>query len=175
MQRGSVPAPYDPKAVANYFLDRPKPKNGEAITQMKLHKLLYYSQGWHLAFRSKPLMNEMIEAWEYGPVVPSIYHEFRSFGAKPIDRKAYKIDVSSATEPVVWAPSIDESDKFVQALLDRVWKVYGVMSAVELSRRTHVQESPWSLARQQYPGIKNAPILNQNIRKHFDTKRQAHG
>ena len=170
-----MPAPYNPKAVANYFLDRPKPKKGDAITQMKLHKLLYFSQGWHLAFRGEPLLNEMLVAWEYGPVVPSIYHEFRSFGARPIDRKAYKIDVSSATEPIAWPPSIDEGDEFVRALLDRVWKVYGAMSAVELSRRTHLPESPWSKARREYPGIMNAPILNEGIRQYFDEKRQAHG
>ncbi len=40
---------------------------------MKLHKLLYYAAGWHLGFTGEPLFDEDIEAWQYGPVVPSIY------------------------------------------------------------------------------------------------------
>ena len=60
-------ARYTAQAIANFFLWQ------EQITQMKLHKLLYYAAGWHLGFTGEPLFDEDIEAWQYGPVVPSIY------------------------------------------------------------------------------------------------------
>lgn len=73
---------YHAKAVANFFLKRGHP------TQMKLHKLLYYAHGWHLGFTGEPLLDEAIEAWAYGPVVPSIYQELKMLGSAPIDRLA---------------------------------------------------------------------------------------
>lgn len=57
----------------------------DRLTQMKLHRLVYYAHGWHLGFQDTPLLNETLEAWPYGPVVPSILREFGRFGAMPID------------------------------------------------------------------------------------------
>lgn len=47
--------------------------NGEELmTNMKLQKMLYYQQGLHLAYFGTPLFDEDLEAWMYGPVVPSV-------------------------------------------------------------------------------------------------------
>ena len=71
---GVSPAPYPPSAVANFFLSK-----SDEITQMQLHKLLYYAHGWYLAVVGKPLLNEMIGAWKHGPVVPSLYYDLKKF------------------------------------------------------------------------------------------------
>lgn len=39
----------------------------------KLHKLLYYCQGHHLATFGRPLFNETISAWDMGPVVGALW------------------------------------------------------------------------------------------------------
>lgn len=44
---------------------------------MKLQKLLYYVQGFHIAVFNRPLFNEDIEAWMYGPVVPAVYEYYQ--------------------------------------------------------------------------------------------------
>jgi uncharacterized phage-associated protein len=54
---------------------------GDLISNMKLQKLLYYQQGFHLAYFGKPLFEEDIEAWMYGPVVPSVYSHFKTEGS----------------------------------------------------------------------------------------------
>ena len=54
---------------------------GDNITNLKLQKLLYYQQGYHLAVFDTPLFNEAVEAWIYGPVVPVAYDYFQQFGA----------------------------------------------------------------------------------------------
>jgi uncharacterized phage-associated protein len=41
----------------------------------KLHKLLYYCQGHHLATFGKPLFGESISAWDMGPVVGSLWKQ----------------------------------------------------------------------------------------------------
>src|SRR3954447_10269614 len=39
----------------------------------KLHKLLYYCQGHHLATFGRPLFDETVSAWDMGPVVGSLW------------------------------------------------------------------------------------------------------
>ena len=56
--------PYDAKSIANFFIDRAK-ESGETLTQMKLHKLIYYAHGWHLALTGEPLIDEPVQAWNY--------------------------------------------------------------------------------------------------------------
>jgi len=44
---------------------------------MKLQKLVYYAHGWHLALNNEPLIDEQVECWQYGPVISSLFHEFK--------------------------------------------------------------------------------------------------
>lgn len=163
-----MPAPYDAKAVANYFLEKGKP-----ISQMKLHKLIYYAQGWNLAIRGEPLLNEAIEAWDYGPVVPSIYHEFKDLGSSRIDRKATSLEVlNDDFVPDVrrFAPRIDPDDAQTRKLLDRVWDVYGRFSALQLSEMTHRAGTPWTVTREAHPKLKGVDIRNEVIREYFEAR-----
>lgn len=65
--------------VAAYVLESQGP-----MTHMKLQKLCYYSQAWHLAWDGVPLFPERIEAWANGPVVPVLYEALR--GEFQVDR-----------------------------------------------------------------------------------------
>ena len=77
----SVPA----AAVANEFLQLQDKNPGSShIDPMKLQKLIYYAHSWSLAVYGEPLIEEDIEAWSWGPVVRSVYLEFKDFGSKPI-------------------------------------------------------------------------------------------
>ena len=159
-------APYDSRRVANFFLDK------ESLTQMKLHKLLFYAHGWHLGFKGKPLLNEVLEAWTYGPVVPSIHAEFKLFGSRPISIPAYWLNPETHHfEP---APPVEGADGFAGRLLERVWEVYRGFSALQLSAMTHRPNSPWSLARKTHTGVvRFPPIRNSLIRKHFKHRIKA--
>jgi uncharacterized phage-associated protein len=74
---------HNPIAIANYFIELAK-----FITPMKLQKLVYFAHGWCLALADKPLINEKIEAWQYGPVVSSLYREFKKYGNEGITSPA---------------------------------------------------------------------------------------
>ena len=56
-------------------------KQGVPITNLKLQKLLYYIQGAHLRELGRVLFHDVIEAWEYGPVVRSVYIHYCGYGA----------------------------------------------------------------------------------------------
>lgn len=153
---------YDAKAVANYFLELAA-KDGVKISPMKIQKLIFYAHGWHLGLLGKPLISDEIEAWQYGPVVPSIYREFRDFGSGPIMRAATDVDF----EFDIVAPEIPPEDETARSIIDRVWKGYGRLSAVDLSNLTHRVDSPWSKAIKANPGLRNVTISDASIAEHF--------
>ena len=62
--------------VAEYFLALAN-ETGGTITNLKLQKLVYYAQAWHLANFDKPLFDAKFEAWVHGPVIPGLYEEYR--------------------------------------------------------------------------------------------------
>jgi uncharacterized phage-associated protein len=88
--------PFPAEAVANEFLELAK-KDGEALSPMKLLKLVYFAHGWHLALTGEPLIEEPVQAWQFGPVIPSIYHQFKRFGSGPINEFAL-VDQFSTTD-----------------------------------------------------------------------------
>lgn len=57
--------------VARYILDQ-REARGHMTTTFALQKLLYYCQSWNLVGNDEPLFDDVIEAWEHGPVVRSV-------------------------------------------------------------------------------------------------------
>lgn len=117
--------------VAQYILTR-----CSELTTMKLQKLCYYSQAWHLAWCDTPLFREEIQAWANGPVSPILYEAHKgmfTISAKDLPR-------GSASNL-----SNEELDS-----VKRVVDFYGGKSGYELSELTHV-ERPWASARGKLP------------------------
>ena len=81
--------------VANYLLSKTDEEAGDVISNLKLQKLVYYVQGFSLAMNNRPMFEEDIYAWQHGPVVPSLYHNFKDNGAfgipKPVDFDVSKV------------------------------------------------------------------------------------
>lgn len=142
---------YDARAVANYFLDLAA-KEGRPIDPMGIQKFVYFAHGWNLAIFGSPLIQQRVEAWEYGPVISDLYQAFREFGRNPITQHALKFDFDPITGRVLeTTPAIPatEETKETRALLDRVWESHKHLTSIELSNLTHLPNSPWTIARQQ--------------------------
>jgi uncharacterized phage-associated protein len=69
--------------VADYLIALAH-ERGEGVNNMKLQRLMYYAQAWHLARYDRPLFDAKLEAWISGPVVPSIYWRFKPFGIREL-------------------------------------------------------------------------------------------
>ena len=76
---------YTPSHIANFFIDREIKK----ITNLRLNKYVYFAYGFALAILDREIFHEPIQAWKFGPVIPSIYHEFKRFEFRPIDEYSY--------------------------------------------------------------------------------------
>lgn len=163
--------PYDPKSIANYFLEVAK-REGQTLTPLKLIKLVYIAHGWNLGLNGEPLINEHPEAWEYGPVIPSLYHEFKVFGNGPIRKKATDFVPQSEEQWMLEeqevAPPSRRKDSKVCDFLDRIWKEYRKFTASQLSTLTHQAGTPWEKTwneRGQYQ--KGVDIPEALIRQHY--------
>jgi uncharacterized phage-associated protein len=154
--------PYSPKAIANYFLDLAR-ANGDSISPMKLQKLVYYANGWYAGYTGNSLINEAVEAWQYGPVIPSLYHEFKRFGGGPITSKACDFDPSNLEFVEVPLPA----DTSILAFLANVWTSYGKYTGLKLSEMTHAQGGPWDETWKHAQGVKGADIPLSLIVEHF--------
>jgi uncharacterized phage-associated protein len=145
-----------PLAIANYFIKKSFDE-GKELTPMKLVKLVYLAHGWYLGLKGTALINEPVSAWKYGPVIESLYHIFKRYGNEPI----------RALEPFCGIIPIagDELGPF----LDKIWDVYGEMSALELSTLTHQTNTPWDKVwhRQNGRGRRPAQIGNDCIRQYY--------
>jgi uncharacterized phage-associated protein len=137
--------------IADYFLARVEEEEGELISNLKLQKLLYYSQGFHLALYEDALFPEEIEAWNHGPVVPEIYHKYKAFGSNALPRP----------EDFDAARYNDEMTGF----LEEVYSVYGQFSAWKLRQMTH-EEAPWKEAFARNRGV----ISHDSLKDFFKTQ-----
>ena len=157
-----------PIAIANFFIKKSLDTATE-LTPMKLVKLVYISHGWNLGLNGEPLINEAVQAWKYGPVVESVYHEFKKYGSEQV--------TSLATEFVgfkVITPCVDEKDV---VLLDKVWDVYSDMDGVKLSSLTHQPGTPWDIVWNKDGGnrISGKQIPNDLIKQHYQQKIATNG
>lgn len=134
--------------AAKYFVSR-----DDNMTHLKLQKLAYYSQCYCLAGYGETMFSEKFEAWAHGPVCPSLYNVYKSYGYKPIPNMG-SIDISRI-------PS------YIIEVLEYVWNKLGHMDAKNLEEMTH-QELPWIEARGDVPygGICNETI-NETLMKDY--------
>lgn len=125
---------------------------GGAVTPMQLIKLVYMCHGWMLGLYSRPLIKEEVEAWQYGPVVPNLYHQVKRYRSAPIDAA---IEVKED----------GEFDEYECSIIDQVTKIYGQYDGIELSRMTHAPGTPWHIAWTE--GGPNTAISNDLIENHY--------
>ena len=121
------------------------------ITHLKLQKLFYFAQGWHLACIKKSLFDEDLQAWDHGPVVFPLYKKCR--GAGPYN--VIKQDLFPKKTEKITGESLE--------LLKAVFKQYKQYSGTALEFISH-QHKPWQIA---YSKGRNSLIEKEDIRLFF--------
>jgi uncharacterized phage-associated protein len=118
----------------------------EGLTNLKLQKILYLAQAFCLSKFNKPLFEDTIEAWTYGPVVPTVYREFKHFGDAPIIQEEDQSELS-------------DEDK---SIVEKVWDSFGGYSASKLVDITH-SHLPWKEAF----ASRSKQISNDSLAKYY--------
>jgi len=125
-------ADYSASTIAKWFLAYNRKimreEDAEYISNLKLQKLLYYAQGVYSALTGDLLFDDNIVAWRHGPVVESVYHEYKHNGPEGINFSD-NFDFSSV-------------DQSARSILETVYDYFGQYSAWKLRDMTH-EEKPW--------------------------------
>lgn len=118
------------------------------VDNLKLQKLVFYSQAISLVIRNEPLFKEDIEAWDYGPVVPGLYRKF----------KKYEAQLPKTND------NIKCSNEDIE-MIDLALSHYGQMNGCQLINLTH-SEKPWQEA---YAKGRNTIIEQNKIKEFYST------
>jgi gp27 len=133
--------------VAQYIFNEYKRVTEEIIDEMKLQKLLYFSQRETFAILNQPLFNEVFEGWKYGPVSREVRTVFTEDG------------INAQTE------DIKSESKYI---INNIIQEYGALASWKLSALTH-KETSWLNSRK---GLKKEENGNVEI-KMEDIKEDA--
>ena len=138
--------------VANFFVEMAKRTPEDEMTNMRVNKLLYFAQGLSLTTLERPLFEEDIQAWDFGPVVPSVYRAFKVCGSEKIHEPAgeFSFDRFSSEE--------------IDILLDVV-RDYGQYTTAKLVRLTQAEGAPWKTVYQK--DTSNIVISKESMKSYF--------
>lgn len=135
-------------------------ENNHQITHLKLQKLLYFLYGEYLARTGKLLIEEHFEAWQYGPVIPKVYDNYKNFGGNPLGQNYYpSIDLKTKEEKFF---VVNDADLEFWETFNATWKKYGKLNAAQLSTLSHVKGSPWEQTK-----MYKAVISSELIKEYF--------
>ena len=127
-----------PTILSNNILKRAF-KEDIPVSPMKLQKILYFVSCEYVKATDCELLSEDFCVWQYGPVLPSVYNEFRSFRGNKITEYAKDANGDSFIYNELTSPNL-------KAAIDRVWTFFKQRSGPDLSRITHEDGSGWSHA-----------------------------
>ena len=160
--------PFTPSHVANFILDNAE-KEDLPITPLKLLKLVYLCYGWVRAITDLRLFEEHFEAWDYGPVVPSLYGEFKRYGGEVIPKfeKSYVYDFDER-DPYI--PRIVNNQR-ITSIMQKCWDAFKIYKASALVNETHETDGPWVTV---YKKGKNNLLDDEAIKVFFQIKIRAY-
>lgn len=139
---------YTAMEIANYiiwFVNNALRRN--SLTPLKLQKILYYVQVFHLINnQSRPLFGESIQKWQYGPVVPSVYFEFKDNGishiSEPKTTFSFQMNPNGGFEfnfsP--FDPSIIHNDPLARRAIEEVTAALIDRDPFQLVHKTHLED-----------------------------------
>lgn len=133
-------------------------EGGVSLNLLKLQKLVYYSQAWHLALYERPLFNGRFQAWVHGPVSRELYDRYKA--TKSLYSPVTSEDIRSGFNP-------DQLTDEGKHHIDEVLEVYAKYSGSQLEDLTH-RETPWIQARKGFPpSARCENEIDENVMKTY--------
>lgn len=136
--------------VAKYIINHEN-EMCRPTSNLRLQKLLYFVQVQSILLSDNPCFPEKIEAWNFGPVIPEIYHKYKMFGVA---------DIPTSPE----TPVIDDNSKYI---IDDILEQCAKYTTTQLVAITHNQ-SPW---RNAYKNGTNTQISVGALREYFGVQQ----
>lgn len=136
--------------------------DGCPISHLQLQKILYYIQGEFLK-KDRKAFDDPIEAWIFGPVVPSVHERYCMNGAMPI----LGVPDWMKTEE----DKIPEISEEVKKIVDKVTEAKRALSPRDMVRATQEKDGPWDTIYADGKG-NHKEISLDRIKKSFKAGRE---
>ena len=133
---------YNALDIAKYII-KYEGERGYCISNLKLQKILYFLQAEFLVLIGKSLFNEDLIAWDFGPIVESVYYEYKVYGGAQI---ASKINDHAYI------------DKKHRGIINNLLEEIREYSTTQLAHFCHNQ-TPWKTARVRLNNVINLDEL----------------
>lgn len=164
---------HDARAISNLILAKFDASNFE-ISNLKLNKVLYFIHGMYLAKAATSIVRNHFEAWDHGPVVRVVYHQFKEFGEDPITKTAEHLNYATGkVEPIGFGEIQAETREFIFQVAEH----YVRFPAWKLREITHEPGGPWHqvfASGASDRGLRDR-IPNELIKAHFEARfRRSH-
>jgi uncharacterized phage-associated protein len=156
--------------VANYIVKKSLDLNKQ-ISNLKLQKVLYYLQARYLVEKGYPIFEDNIGKWKYGPVTPSVYHEYKRFGSGAIENVSDQLEIKkdafgNITDISIKQFNPDTIEAKDQCIIDNTVNSLGAFGAFELVNRTH-QQSIWKKYESEIISGINLEYDDEEIKNYF--------
>jgi uncharacterized phage-associated protein len=147
----------DSISLSNYILQRYSP-----MSHLKLQKLLYYSEAYHLAYFDEGLTDCEFQAWVHGPVCREVFDNLKDKSLLYADLQYEGEDQIEKVKAVLTSTQIQ--------VLDDVLAELSKWTDIELETATH-NELPWISARGGIdPGSRCSNIIDRELIRTFYKK-----
>ena len=147
--------PHDAVIIANKLIQLAIEKE-KLLTPIQIIKLVYICHGFMLGLYKRPLINQEIEAWQYGPVISTLYNKLRKYKGSHVTR-----------EIKIWPPKKGKLDNQENDIIKQVFSKYAHLSGPVLSTLTHLSGTPWQIVRSQIGKNKKGIIPNDLIQEYY--------
>lgn len=114
------------------------------ISNLQLQKILYFIQMTNLQKYKCPLFSDLIEAWQFGPVIPEVYYHYCGYGAMKIT----SIENSS----------FSEKDS---CIVDNIVEEKRILDPWDLVNATHKTGGAWDIIYNHGKGNRN--VIPNNL------------
>ena len=143
---------HDARAIANVLIEKGQ-RDGRLFDPLQIAKLVYLCHSWMLGLHGRGLIRQNIYAWQYGPVVPRLYHSLKKYKSAPV------------TEPIKGIESAD-LDRPERDIIEQVYGIYGDFTGIQLSHITHEDGTPWDITWSTKG--RDSVIPDELIKQHYE-------
>lgn len=150
--------------IANWFLQKGIDSK-KLLTQMELHKFVYFAHALSLTNFSSPLIQGEFEAWQYGPVLPELYTYTKSWGSSP----SSSLLAVPNDQSILHLQTPKLSDAAAIEICQITWNNFSKFNSSQLSNISHEKGSPWDIV---YKENERAKIPNHEITQFYQARTQ---
>lgn len=131
--------------------------SGRNLSNLPMHKILYIADMNFVGKTGDRLLDENFQAWDHGPVLPSLYRRCKAFGSKPV--------------PNVFWGSRDISNERETNMLQLAWDRLRDLTPGQLVGITHSDLGAW--VRRYSPGARNIVISKKDMEDEYERRRES--